>query len=304
MSMRVTTLMSSRAIVRDLNDGLGRLTELQQRLSSGKQITRPSDDPYGASRALALRGELAGFEQHQRNVGDGVGWLNTCDTALGEVSDALARVRELLVQAGNDAAGPQARSAIADEIDQLIDGIKQEADVQYGGRYVFSGTATDTAPWPLGASDRYAGDSGTITREIGPQVELPINVDLQGLLGDGQAARDDRLLHVLRDVADHLRGGTAADADALRSTDLRRLEASLDTLNGIRADVGARTNRLATAAARLGSLEVNASQLLSETEDADMAQTITAYTTQQAAYTAALRAGSNIVQSSLLDFLH
>ena len=222
MSMRVTTLMSSRAIVRDLHDGLGRLSDLQQRLSSGKQITRPSDDPYGTSRALALRGELAGLEQHQRNVGDGTGWLNTCDTALGEMSDALQRVRELLVQAGNDAAGPQARSAIADEIDQLIDGIKQEADVQYGGRYVFSGTATDTAPWPIvgGGPDTYQGDAGTITREIGPQVEIAVNVDLRALLGDGQAARDDALLHVLRDVSDHLRSGVPADADALRGTDL------------------------------------------------------------------------------------
>jgi flagellar hook-associated protein 3 FlgL len=304
MSMRVTTMMSSRAVVRDLNDGLGRLSRLQQQLSSGKQITRPSDDPYGTTRALALRGELAGLEQHQRNVGDGTGWLNTCDTALAQISDSLQRVRELLVQAGNDAAGPQARAAIADEIDQLIDGVKQEANVQYGGRYVFAGTATDTAPWPLGGPDAYAGDRGTITREIGPQVELAVNVDLQALLGDGQAARDDALLHVLRDVADHLRGGTAADADALRTIDLQRLETNLDVLNGIRADVGARTNRLAAADSRLGALEVNASQLLSQTEDADMARAITDYTTQQSAYTAALRAGSNIVQSSLLDFLH
>jgi flagellar hook-associated protein 3 FlgL len=130
------------------------------------------------------------------------------------------------------------------------------------------------------------------------------DVDLQALLGDGQAASDDRLLHVLRDVADHLRGGTAADADALRTTDLRRLETNLDVLNGIRADVGARTNRLAVAESRLGGLGINASRLLSQTEDADMAQTITDYTTQQAAYTAALRAGSSIVQASLLDFLH
>jgi flagellar hook-associated protein 3 FlgL len=303
MSMRVTSLMSTRATVRDLNDDLSRLSRTQQRLSSGKQITRPSDDPYGTSRALALRGDLEGLQQYQRNVSDGTGWLNTCDTALGVVSDSLQRVRELLVKAGNDAAGPQARAAIADEIDQLVDSIKQEANVQYGGRYVFSGTATDTAPYVLGGSDAYAGDAGTITREIGPQVEIPINVDARSLLGDGQAAGDARLLDTLRDLSDHLRGGTAADADALRTTDLQRLDDNLDVLNAIRADVGARTNRLASADSRLSGLAVNTTGLLSETEDADMAQTITDYTTQQAAYNAALRAGANIVQSSLLDFL-
>lgn len=304
MSMRVTTLMSSRATLRDLNDGFARLTRLQGQLSSGKQITRPSDDPYGASRALALRGELGGLDQYQRNVDDGTGWLNTSDTALGQVSDALARVRELLVQGGTDTAGPASRAAIADEIDQLAESVKQEADVQYGGRYVFSGTATDTAPYALAGADTYAGDAGTITRAIGPGVEIPINTDVRALLGDGQAARDGKLLNTLRDISAHLRGNTPADAAALRSTDMQQLDASLDTLNGIRADVGARTNRLALASSRLGGLQLNSTQLLSQTEDADMAETITQYTTQQAAYNAALRAGANIVQTSLLDFLH
>jgi flagellar hook-associated protein 3 FlgL len=304
MSMRVTTLMSSRATLRDLNEGYARLNRLQGQMASGKQITRPSDDPYGASRALSLRGEIGGLDQYSRNVDDGTGWLNTSDTALGQMSDVLARVRELLVSGGNDTAGPSARAAMADEIDQLTESVKQEADVQYGGRSVFSGTATDTPPYALGGSDTYAGDAGTITRAIGPGVEIPINTDVRTLLGDGQAARDDKLLNTLRDIADHLRGNTPADANALRTTDMQRLDASLDTLNGIRADVGARTNRLAIASSRLSGLNLNATKLLSDTEDADMAQTITEYTTQQAAYNAALRAGANIVQTSLLDFLH
>ncbi|HKG04272.1 MAG TPA: flagellar hook-associated protein FlgL [Conexibacter sp.] len=304
MSMRVTTLMSSRATLRDLNDGLSRLTRLQNQLSSGKQISRPSDDPYGTSRALALRGELGGLDQFQRNVDDGIGWLNTSDTALGQMSDVLARVRELLVNGGNDTTGPSSRAALADEIDQLAESVKQEADVQYGGRSVFSGTATDTPPYALGGADTYAGDAGTITRAIGPGVEIPINTDIRALLGDGQAARDDKLLNALRDISDHLRGGTAADADALRGADLQRLDANLDVLNGIRADVGARTNRLEIASSRLSGLALNSTKLLSDVEDADMAQTITQYTTQQAAYSAALKAGANIVQTSLLDFLH
>lgn len=304
MSMRVTTLMSSRATLRDLNDGLSRLNRLQDQLSSGKQISRPSDDPYGTSRALALRGELGGLDQLQRNVDDGIGWLNTSDTALGQMSDVLARVRELLVNGGNDTTGPASRAALADEIDQLAESVKQEADVQYGGRSIFSGTATDTSPYALGGADTYAGDAGTITRLIGPGVEIPINTDIRALLGDGQAARDDKLLNTLRDISDHLRGGTTADVNALRSTDLQRLDANLDVLNGIRADVGARTNRLEVAGSRLSGLALNSTKLLSDVEDADMAQTITQYTTQQAAYSAALKAGANIVQTSLLDFLH
>src|ERR1700753_1050616 len=118
MSMRITTLMSSRTILSDLNDNVSRLSDLQEKLSSGKQITKPSDDPYGTSRALGLRGDVAGLQQQQKNVEDGTGWLPTSDPALSQFSDAVQRVRELLVQAGNDSAGTQARASAADEIDQ------------------------------------------------------------------------------------------------------------------------------------------------------------------------------------------
>ncbi len=303
MSMRITTLMTSRATLADLNEDLGRVTQLQRKLSSGKEITRPSDDPYGASRAMSLHGEIEGLQQYQRNVDDGTGWLTTSDTALAQISDAVQRVRELVLQGATDSASPAARAAAAQEIDQLTESIKQEADARYGNRFVFSGTATDTAPYALGGSDVYAGDAGTITRAIGPQVQVPLNVDITGVLGDGQAAGDNRLLHTLRDIADHLRGSTVADANALRTTDLQRLDSSFDTLNALRAEVGARTNRLAFAGSRLAALEENATQLRSETEDADVAKTLIDYSTQQAAYDAALRAGANIVQTSLLDFL-
>lgn len=305
MSMRITMLMSSQLMLSDINNGYDKLTNLQQELASGKSISKPSDDPYGATRAMALRGELSGLTQYQSNVDDGTGWLNTSDTALGQMSDVLQRARELLVQAGNDTTDQAARNAIADEIDQLTDSVKQEANVQYAGKYIFAGTATSTAPYQLGtASDSYAGDSGTVTRTIGPNVQVPINSDIHQLLGDGQAAGDGKLLDTLRSISQNLRGGTTADADALRGTDLQQLDANLDTLNEIRADVGARTNRLAIATSRLSDLQSNTTQLLSDTEDADMASTVTSYTTQQAAYNAALRAGATIVQTSLLDFLN
>jgi flagellar hook-associated protein 3 FlgL len=304
MSMRITTQMSARTILSDLNDNTARLSDLQEKLSSGKQITKPSDDPYGTSRALGLRGDLAGLQQQQQNVEDGTGWLNTSDTALSQIGDAVQRVRELLVQAGNDSAGQQARSSAADEIDQLTETIKQAADAKYGDHYIFSGTATDTPPYTLNGADTYAGDNGSITREVGPQVQVPINSDVSSLLGSGQSAADGKLLDTLRTISANLRGGTTADANALRTTDLTSLDANMDTLSGLRAAVGPRPNRLSMADTRLQSLEQNATQQLSDTEDADVAKTMIDYSTQQAAYTAALRAGATIVQSSLLDFLH
>jgi flagellar hook-associated protein 3 FlgL len=303
MSTRITQAMIARATLSDLQQSADRLSRTQRKLASGQEITRPSDDPYGTSRALNLRTELEGQRQLQRNVQDGQGWLTVTDTALSQVTDVVQRARELLVSGASDSAGPTARNAMADEVDQLVESLKQASNAAYGGRYVFSGTATQTAPYAVGGADAYAGNGATVAREIGPNVSVAINFDAHALLGDGQSAGDGLLLDNLRDISQHLRGGTTADATALRGTDLRALDANLQNVLRVRAQVGALANRLESAGSRLAQLEETTTALLSQVEDADMAKTITDYSTQQSAYQSALRAGANIVQSSLLDFL-
>jgi flagellar hook-associated protein 3 FlgL len=77
----------------------------------------------------------------------------------------------------------------------------------------------------------------------------------------------------------------------------------VDSVSTARAVVGASQNRLATASSRLQDLQQTATSLLSDTEDADMAKTMVDFSTQSAVYQSALRAGAQIIQPSLMDFL-
>jgi flagellar hook-associated protein 3 FlgL len=300
MSTRVTTGMVQRNILSDLHNVTERLTRTQQKVASSKEITRPSDDPFNASRALALREELDGVRQYQRNATDAVGWQDATELALARITEAVGRTRDLLVQGASDGTDAVSRESIAQEIDQLVAAVKQNANATYRGRHLFAGTDTGSPPYADGAVDAYQGDAGMIARQIGPSVSLDVNVLGSTVLGSGQAAGDDKLLHVLRDIADHMRAG---DGASLRGTDLARLEQNLDGLLGVRALNGARSNRLEAAQARLAEVEETTLTHLSMTEDADIARTLIDLNSQQAAYQAALRAGANIVQSSLMDFL-
>lgn len=301
MSLRITQTILQRGVLSDLEAAGARLSDTQRQLASGKQINRPSDDPFGTSRALGLRSDLEATQQYQRNTADGRAWTDITDTALGNITDAAQRARELLIAGGNDAGGQAARSAQAAEIDGLIDSIKQEANANVGGRFVFAGTATTTQPYAIGGADGYAGDANAIAREIGPGVSVAVNATGGELLGSG--GTDGKLLSTLRTIAAHLRGGTAADGAALRSSDLQALDANLDTISTVRTRVGATANRIDVADRRLADLETSTTQLLSETEDVDMAKAMTDFSMQQAVYQSALRAGANVVQNSLLDFL-
>jgi flagellar hook-associated protein 3 FlgL len=291
--------MLQRNILADLNRSADRLSRTQEKLSSGREVTRASDDPAAASRALRLRESLAGTRQYADNAADGRSWATATEAALSSMTDVIQRVRELIITGASDGTDATSRGSIAHEIEQLTAALKQQANASYAGRFLFSGTETLTAPYGTG-SDAYQGDAGTIAREVGPGVSVTINLTAGGLLGGGQAAGDDRLLHVLRDIHDHLLAG---DGASLRGTDLSRLDAGLNSLLTARAANGALTNRLESAQGRLAAVEELTLQGLSDTEDADMAKTLIDFNSQSAAYQAALRAGANIVQSSLMDFL-
>lgn len=303
MTMRITEGMTSRTILNDLGNARSRLSTIQREISSTKRISKPSDDPFGAGRTLQLSGEIEGFKQFKSNVDDGTGWVTATETALSRITETLQRARELLVEGGNDSNGQVAREGIASEIEALTEAVKQEANVTYDGRFIFAGTETETRPYELGPSDEYSGNEGTIRRTIGAGVEVPINVNIKELLGEGAAAEDDKLLDVMRDIVADLRGGSAENSENLRGTDLARLDENLDNLTRMRAVVGATTNRLATAGTRLEELEEASLGQLSKVRDTDMPEAIVEYSTQQTAYETALRAAATIIQPSLLDFL-
>jgi flagellar hook-associated protein 3 FlgL len=130
---------------------------------------------------------------------------------------------------------------------------------------------------------------------------LQINTDISQLLGNGGS--DGKLLSVLDSISQDLQSGTSAGQNNLGTTDLNNLDSSIQTLQGLQATVGASQDRLQLASARIQDLQVSDTQTLSNTEDADMAQTAINYSTAQAAYNAALQATASIVQDSLLNFL-
>jgi flagellar hook-associated protein 3 FlgL len=300
---RITTQMTTQQVLGNINSIQDQLATTQEELSTGKSINQPSDNPYGASLAVQLNTDLAGLSTYTNNVTDGTAWTQAATSSLTNVSSMLQRVQALVVQASNGAESPSDLAATASEVNQLTDAIKQEANTQYNGQYIFSGTATGTAPYSSATGDVYQGNSSAVTREIGPNSSLQVNADISQLLGSGQGSGDGKLLDTLRTISSDLTSGTSASVADLQSNQLNNLQNSLNTLEGLQATVGAAENRLTLASTRIQNLQTSDTAALSNTEDANMAATMTAYSNEQAAFTAALRAGANIVQSSLMDFL-
>jgi flagellar hook-associated protein 3 FlgL len=300
---RITPAMVTASTLNDLNSSLTALERTSDELSSGKTILEPSDNPYGASRVIDLQSELDGLSSYESNVKDGISWENTASSAMSSINSAAQRVRELILQAANGTTNQSDLETIALQVEQLTEGIKQDADSQYAGQYIFSGTLSTTRPYEQGANDEYQGNGETISRAVGPGSTVPISTNISTLLGNGEASGDGKLLDTLRTTIKNLRGGTAADREALTNTDLQNLDGNLETLSELQATAGSSIDQLQAALSRNEDLQTAISESLSNTDDTNVAATSIAYANEQAAYNAALRAGATIVQESLLNFL-
>jgi flagellar hook-associated protein 3 FlgL len=280
--------------MRGLQSNQGRLGRTEQQLTSGKQISRPSDSPTGTMTAMLLRSDMRTQDQYARNAQDGVNWLNTIDTALSSANDQTQRVRDLTLQGMSAGAGGSdtARTGIATEIDQIRDSLIGIANTRYIDRPVFGGTTDGGAAYD--ATGNYVGDSGTVTRTVAEGTKVRVDSPGEDVFGTGNA----KVFTVLSDISDHLKN----DPSQL-SNDLDRLDTAMKGIQNAQASVGARTNRVETLQQTASDRQVDLQTQLTEVEDIDLPKTITDMTLQQTAYQAALGATAKVIQPSLMDFL-
>lgn len=304
MTDRITPAMISSSTLRSIESSMASLDKTSEQLSSGKSILQPSENPFGTGRAIDLQSALAGLSSYSSNIQEAVSWESTASSALGSIGQVVQQVREIALEGANGAQNESDLENLAVEVEQLTEAVKSDANAQYAGAYIFSGTMTETPPYEVSGSDAYKGNEGSIGRTIGPGLTIQIGASAKALLGEGAGSGDGKLLETLRNVVTNLREGTPAAREALVGGDLEAIEANSQTLIAMQAHVGATIDQLRTAEGRIEQLSVNTSAALSNTENANIAQVSIQYASEQAGYEAALKAGASIVQMSLLQFLN
>ncbi|AEE44800.1 flagellar hook-associated protein FlgL [Cellulomonas fimi] len=302
MIPRVTHLTVQRQTLANLQGNLTSMADLQSKLSSGKKITVPSDDPAGASDVLRLRGEQRALTQYARNATDGDSWLTTVDSALQSSLTAMRRARDLTMQGGNGGLGQTSRDALAAEIEGVRGTLMDQANATYAGRTVFAGTsaagfAFDASADPaLPAAVRYAwhGVAGaSVERRVGDATTVRVDADGSAVFGDG----DTSVFALLDQVATTLRSGGDP------TTHLAAIDDRMEAMLGELSATGARQNQIGSAQQTIVGSQLTTKTQLSGIEDIDLAQTILEIQMQEVAYNGALGAAAKVLQPSLMDFL-
>jgi len=151
--MRITYRTINRhmqyVIVNRFND----LAKLQEQLSTGKRLLRPSDNPTDVANDLKFRTKLTQLKQLKKNMQDGLGFMQITDTAMMSMDTLLQRLRELAIQASSDTMSAKERLFIASEVEQLLRQYIALTDTMFKGDYVFAGTETKIMPFPMEESN-------------------------------------------------------------------------------------------------------------------------------------------------------
>ncbi|MDR1858288.1 MAG: flagellin [Treponema sp.] len=225
------------------------LTKSMEKLSSGMRINRAGDDASGLAVSEKLRSQIRGLNQAERNILNGVSFIQTAEGYLQETQDILHRVRELAVQSANGIYTEEDRFMIQVEVSQLVDEVNRIAShAQFNGMNMLTGA--------------FAQDAEKVMQfHVGANMDqnerVYINAMTASALGLENGQGEEGIISI----------ATPEDANLTIGT----LDSALKMVNRQRADLGAYQNRFEIAAEGVAVASENMQAAESRIRDVNMA---------------------------------
>ena len=291
--MRITNQVLYNRAVKDTRDLMSEIGKLQESISSGRRVHRPSDDPAATGGIMRTSSSLRALEQYRENVNQAQSRLSLEDRVLDQINNALTRAKELAVSQGGDTASAASREAAREEVDELREFIVGLGNTEFIGSYLFGGDYADSRPFPPSGIDPARPPAGDFEVEAAPGTYLMANHSGQEILVDTGVL----------DSLEALSLGLEHDSSAEIQSALGELDASMEGIRVLTADLGGRMNRVDRALESMDSLELELQSQRSSLEDTDMEEAITKLVNRQVTYQSAMLSNSRILSLTLTDYL-
>jgi flagellar hook-associated protein 3 FlgL len=289
--MRVATDAFYQNILQGLLTRSSDLKKIEEKVSSGKNFNRPSDDPVAVVSSLNFQTALSRVEQYSQNIKMGNLWLSSSETAISQASDLANQAQQIAVQMANGSQTDAARTQAADEVDQLLDQAISLGNTQVGGKYIFAGYRTSTAPFSKTTGGgvetvAYNGDTNDFQIQIGTNEQLAVGENGQAVFVDSNlfTALENLKLAITNNDLPSIQ----QQATILQGTE--------DSLQTSLAEVGIRQNRLTDKQNVLAQWSNNIQDQLGNLENVDYNQAILELQQKQTAYQIALQSAAQVSQ--------
>lgn len=302
--MRITPNATAYNALYYIQQGRSKLDSIQEKIATGYNYNRPSDDPVTTNMLLTANDQLLASKQYQSNITKGNTFLKMTATSLSGMSSIVASAKKLV---GTITSGTSDTTISGNVVSQLTTLREQLADMgntQLNGQYIFAGSATSTKPFstavqvPPGSATYYNGNSDVNSLQIDVSSSQKLNIT-----GD-QVLASTTGVNILQEMDTLI---AAIKADPTNTTAIAAgataLEKGADQITSMQTEVASRQSRMTSVSKMLDTTSNTLSGIIGDTQNVDTAELAVKLTLQQTAFNASLSATAKISQMSLLDYI-
>lgn len=271
-------------------------TDLQQ-VSSGQSVSQPSDNPAAAALLVQNADQTSEADQFLRSIGSVQGEMQNTDSTLNSVVTALQRAISLGVEGANGTLNSTDRAALATEVQGIQSQMLSLANLSYQGKFVFAGTASQTAPYVLDSTSssgvRYVGNSAANTITVGNHFTLQTNLPGSQMF----SSPGSDVFQAIQDLITNLQSGTNV-GDAVNE-----VTNAYNHINRQRVFYGNAINQLNSQQTYLNTETTQLAQQQDSLGGANLASVLSNLNQAQTSLQATLAATARTGQTNLFDYL-
>jgi flagellar hook-associated protein 3 FlgL len=305
--MRITPGITADNAVYNLQQQRQTLDTLQEQISSGNNVNRPSDDPLTARQLLDLQNRIASGDQYTSNITKGTLLLNITNTSLTSMQSVMTQVKKI---AGDMVSGSTDAPTIAGALSNLTQLKSQLVDLgntQLGDQYVFGGFKNSR---PFDSAGNFSGTDDALSVEIAHGSTVSTNVSGGALLRGGTppapvgsgATAGSSPVDVLGSIDALISAISTSNTTGIQDG-VKNMKAASDQITSTQADVAGRLVRLDNMKTMITDNQNTLKSIYGDLQNVDMAKAGVQLSQQTTAFNAALSTTAKLTQLSLLDYM-
>lgn len=305
--MRITGAMTAENAIYNLQQGRSAMETLQEQISSGSMVNRPSDDPLTTRQLLDLQNQISTGEQYSSNITKGELLLNVTNTALTSMSAMMQQVKKIAGDMASGTVDASTKAGALSNLTQLKNQLIDLGNTQIGSQYIFGGFADGQ---PFDEFGAFTGTNDALEVEIAQGSRVATNISGGSLLRGGTPPATVGAGATAGNSPTDIVGGIDALIAAITANDktgisdgIKNMKAAADQITMSQTDVAGRLIRLDNMKSMLANNQNTLKSIYGELQNVDYARAGVELSQQTTAFTAALSTTAKLTQLSLLDYM-
>ena len=323
--MRITNSSMIRTQLYDTQQSLSKMNTLNQQITTGKVISKVSDDPQKAIKIMNMNNEIKYTEKYNSNIDETVGWMNTSDDSLQTVGDLLSDIKDTILKVGNGTYSQSEMKSLNSDMNEKIKQLGDTLNSTYGGKYMFGGSNVDDAPIKVTTDangvvklEFNKDKNGQIlpnTEDLKTDISGGVNIDYNVSVGElfnikDANGKNTNLLDEVNNISklmNDIANGDEQTASTAKDTLLNDTKGKIDTLFDHvlteRTSLGVKVSTAEKIKDANDDDLTTMKDVLSKDQDTDVVEAFIELQSAELVYQASIKVGSKLIQPTVLDYI-